>query len=273
MGAIKAHMRYISRRGELVMEDEQGDSIVGREAVEGLADEWRVAGSLIPTISHRREAFHVVLSMPPETDSKAVLWAARKFATEEFALHNYAMVLHEPGSDPHSKRPHVHLIVRAQGRHGERLNPRKADLARWRQSFADRLNERGVAASATRRQTRGELQPAKTLRDHHVGGIERAAWPLRPGEKAVVTENRVLEAWKNIDTALAGSERNEDWRLAKEALGYVSGMPAVARHFSQGQRRQFTVEQERAQADRSVKARADVDSPAPVRRREKSRER
>lgn len=88
-----------------------------------------------------------------------------------------------------------------------------------------------------------------------------------------MTEKRVLDAWKNIATALAGSERNEDWRLAKETLGYVSCMPAVARHLSQGQRRQFAVDEELTHADRSVITRAETDSPVPVRRREKSRER
>jgi len=233
MGAIKAHMAYISRRGELALENELGQHIQGREELAGVAEEWQLGGGLIPTFSHRREAFHVMLSMPPETDAQAVLGAAREFAREEFSLHKFAFVLHDPATDPDSHRPHVHLIVRAQGRDGRRLNPRKADLARWRQAFADRLVERGVAASATRRQTRGVLQPAKTLLDHHVGAIERKAWALRQGEDARQTEDRVLIAWKHIATALLKSEEADDRTLGREALRFVAGMQTVARRMHQ----------------------------------------
>ena len=34
MGAIKAHMLYISRRGELALEDEAGGPVKGRDALE-----------------------------------------------------------------------------------------------------------------------------------------------------------------------------------------------------------------------------------------------
>jgi hypothetical protein len=37
--------------------------------------------------------------------------------------------------------------------HGKRLNPRKSDLHRWRETFAERLREWGVDAEATRQAT------------------------------------------------------------------------------------------------------------------------
>jgi len=42
------------------------------------------------------------------------------------------MVLHT-----HQAKPHVHISVRAEGRDGNRLNPRKDDLHRWRETFAE----------------------------------------------------------------------------------------------------------------------------------------
>lgn len=45
--------------------------------------------------------------------------------------------------------------MRALGDHGERLNPRKADLEAWRQAFAQALRDRGVEAEATPRRARG----------------------------------------------------------------------------------------------------------------------
>jgi hypothetical protein len=61
------------------------------------------------------------------------------------------MVLHE-----HQANPHVHLSVRAESRTGKRLNPRKTDLHRWRETFAEKLRGWGIEAEATRQATRGE---------------------------------------------------------------------------------------------------------------------
>ena len=229
MASIKAHMLYISRRGELAVEDERGAQGVGRKAVAALAEEWRLAGAEIPLHSHRREAVHVMLSMPPNTDALAVLAAARDFAKAEFSQYKFAMVLHEPKSDPRSNRPHVHLLVRKQGWRGQRLNPRKADLARWREEFADRLRERGIAASATRRQTRGELQPSMKLRDYHQQHFERKAWSVRPSPRAAATEEEVLKSWRELTSALSKSDIAQDRALARETLEFVRQMPIAAR--------------------------------------------
>ncbi len=229
MGGIKAHMVYMSRHGELSVEDERGDTFLGKEALADLAEEWRFAGAEIPTRSHRREAFHVMLSMPADTDPQAVLGAVREFARAVFPEHKFAMVLHEPGTDPDTKRPHVHLIVRAMGADGKRLNPRKADLARWREVFAERLRERGIAANATRRQTRGELKRPKKLWEHHVEGMERGAPPEKPSERAAATEDEVLRAWRGIAEALVSSEDREDQALAREVLDFVREMPSIRR--------------------------------------------
>ena len=41
--------------------------------------------------------------------------------------------------------PHVHLVVKAEHEYGgPRLNPRKADLQRWRERFAEYMTELGV---------------------------------------------------------------------------------------------------------------------------------
>ena len=69
------------------------------------------------------------------------------------AIHMYVMVLHD-----HQANPHVHISVRAESRHGSRLNPRKADLHRWRETFAEKLRGWGVDAEATRQSTRGQLR-------------------------------------------------------------------------------------------------------------------
>jgi hypothetical protein len=80
MKAIAAHFRYISKRGRLEIEDDQGSVSRGKDTVWELAEDWRFGGSLIPDVSTRREAFNVILSMPRGTDPNMLYGAARDFA-------------------------------------------------------------------------------------------------------------------------------------------------------------------------------------------------
>jgi len=59
------------------------------------------------------------------------------------------------------QHPHVHLTVQMRGFSGERLNPRKADLQRWRETFAECLLDEGIDCVATPRK---EGNRAKGLR-------------------------------------------------------------------------------------------------------------
>ena len=224
MGAIAAHLRYISKGGRLQMEDDRGVAREGREAVAEVAEQWRYAGSLIPQQSERREAFNIVLSMPRGTEPQFVLRAAREFAKAELADHRYVMVLHD-----HQANPHVHLSVRAESRHGKRLNPRKADLHRWRDTFAEKLRGWGVRADATRQITRGELRPPRELWQTWARDEGRLRQPLpgpaplkRPGPPKLP-----VEAWARIAGALGESPAPEDRELAQAVKGFINRMPAA----------------------------------------------
>jgi hypothetical protein len=150
MAAIAAHLRYISKSGRLPFEDDRGEVRQGGEALRDLADQWRCGGARIPERSERREAFNIMLSMPAGTKPEIVRNAAREFAGAELANHRYVMVLHT-----HQANPHVHLAVRAEGRDGRRLNPRKQDLRRWREVFAEKLRGWGIEADASSQVARG----------------------------------------------------------------------------------------------------------------------
>ena len=128
-------------------------SSAARRRCTSIERQWQFGGAYIGDEGHRREAFNVMLSMPRGTDPLIVQKAAREFAKIEFADHRYVMVLHD-----HQANPHVHLSVKAESRHGKRLNPRKADLHRWRETFAERLRGWGIDAEATRQATRGEYR-------------------------------------------------------------------------------------------------------------------
>lgn len=229
MAPIKAHLSYISRRGALPLEDERGEQILGEQALSDLAQEWRFARSAIASRSHRREALHLTLSMPPPVDRWALLKASRDFAHDALARHKFAMVLHEPQTDLRSLRPHVHLIVRKQGQDGARLEPGPADLALWREQFADRLRQWGIAASATSRRVRGELRwAARADRD----GSEPLALTDAGNERSrheAAAEHDVLSAWHAVAGALSRSEDPRDRLLARQAIEFVREMPIVAR--------------------------------------------
>ena len=148
MGVIRAHMNYIDREGDGLI-DQAGERHQGRE----LARQWAREGTPIPERSDRREAFNIMWSMPAGTDSRKLLGAVQALAARQFAGHKYVMALHT-----HQANPHVHLLVRAESDTGVRLNPRKADLHEWRMEFAAELRERGIAAAASRQAARGVVK-------------------------------------------------------------------------------------------------------------------
>jgi hypothetical protein len=222
MKAIAAHLRYISKNGRLEIEDERGETVRGKESLRGLGDDWRYGGSLIEDISDRREAFNIMLSMPRGTDPLTVQWAAHEFAKVELADHKYVMVLHD-----HQANPHVHISVRAESKHGKRLNPRKTDLHRWRETFAEKLRERGVEAEATRQVTRGaarnhpDLWRVKAAED---GRLRRPHGTHRSGAAATARRAEARQAWHTIAQALSQSNEARDQQLAGSIRQFTEAM-------------------------------------------------
>jgi hypothetical protein len=189
---VQAHFEYIDRHGKLDIETDQGKTLRGKTAATELINDWALDYGAVPGAPHSRnkvgpdgkrrqprQAFNIVLSMPAGTPPQKVLKAVKKFAREEFAhQHRYAMALHADEKGKHGMHPHVHLVVKAEHEYGgARLNPRKADLQRWRERFAEHLTELGVAATATRREDRG------FVKTHKKTPIYRAAQraPKNPG--------------------------------------------------------------------------------------------
>jgi hypothetical protein len=227
MKAIAAHFRYISKNGRLEIEDQRGETMRGKDTLHDLADEWRFGGSLIPDDAepgHRREAFNIMLSMPRGTDPLAVQRAAREFAQAELADHKYVMVLHD-----HQANPHVHISVRAESRLGKRLNPRKADLHRWRETFAEKLRGLGIDAEATRQATRGRSRnydPLWRLKAGEAGRLRTTRPKTKSSGQAIATRAEAVEAWRQLGQALAMSGDPTDRNLAKSIAGFVRDMPS-----------------------------------------------
>ena len=223
MKAIAAHFRYISKNGRLDIEDERGETMRGKDTLHELADDWRFGGTLIDDVGDRREAFNIMLSMPRGTDPLIVQRAAREFAQVELANHKYVMVLHD-----HQANPHVHISVRAESKHGKRLNPRKADLHRWRETFAEKLRDRGIEAEATRQATRGRNRNYEALwriKAHDDGRLRTSRAGTKSSPQARATRTEAVEAWMQVGRALAASGDQADRDLARSIATFIQEMP------------------------------------------------
>ena len=131
------------------------------------------------------------------------------------------MVLHD-----HQANPHVHLSVRAESKHGKRLNPRKADLQRWRETFAERLRElghrrRGDASGHPRR--RSQLPGALAHQGARGGQSARSRdGSARSAIAALASRRSAGQAWGAIATALRASPDPKDQRLAHDIKRFVT---------------------------------------------------
>ena len=268
-GGVLAHLKYIDRHGKLPIETDDGRAMEGRDAAEAVATDW----NLDLLSSHHRPkpvqgqkdtrsklVHNIVLSMPGQTPPDAVLAAAKRFARENFALqYRYAMVLHTDQA-----HPHVHLVVKAEHEFEprKRLHIRKATLRSWREQFAACLREEGVAANATPRPQRGQLEPAKKDPIHHrlramvafrkLSEQDRTRTSRRPPVESSFMRRKVEAIGKELQSGRLEGESGKqrmastrdkvvgDWAataaslrrqglgtMAQEVERFIQGMPAV----------------------------------------------
>lgn len=244
--AVGRHLSYLSREGDIELETDEGPRLAGKGSEKALLEDWdleldqeRRSAELHPTGKQRpaKLVHKLIFSMPPGTPPQKVLEAVRTLAREEFALkHRYALVLHI--DEPH---PHVHVVVKAMGEDGKRLNIRKDTLRDWRREFARHLRERGVAANATERAARGVTHAQKTdaiYRAHQRrasthyhqresivrqelmnGGLK--VEPVRA--RLLATRREVLRGWVEVANTLDAQREPE---LAAAVRRFAREMPA-----------------------------------------------
>jgi Relaxase/Mobilisation nuclease domain len=246
--SVARHFQYLDRGGDLQIETDDGGPLKGKDAARVLVEDWGLdldekrqraetkpgARRPAPKLVHK-----MIFSMPAGTPPEKVLAAVQTLAREEFgAKHRYAMVLHT--DEPH---PHVHMVVRAMGYDGQRLNVRKATLREWRQQFARHLRDLGVPANATERAIRGVTTPQKkdgiyraerrresTHWKARTEAVTRAMTPtgeIKPEPaKAQLLETRlhVVRGWNGIADDL---DRQGQRELAVEVRQFVTKLPAV----------------------------------------------
>jgi hypothetical protein len=232
LAAVRKHLGYLGRRGELDLETDDGERLRGMRVGKALVEDWdldldeyRRKCDLTGTRGREpaRLVHKVIFSMPAGTPPEKVLTAVKNFAREEFALkHRYVMALHTD-----TPSPHVHVVIKAVSEQGQRLHIRKATLRGWRAEFARHLRALGVAANATPRYVRGETDLRKpdgiyraSLRGESTYMREQAEAVVRelaqgklrvePGKVRLVgTRNEVRRAWLAVGDILI-RERQPD---------------------------------------------------------------
>ena len=226
MKHIEASIEYISRDGEVEIEDENGDVHRGLDGVKDVRDAWARGRIGIPeTGQARKEAFNIILSMPAGTDRELVKNSARAFAAAQFKNYQYVFASHDD-----EKHSHVHLIVKAVGRDGKRLNPRKADLQKWRERFAEQLRERGLEANATPRRARGVVKKAEKQAVHNID-LEFAQG--KRDSPSLITQARKQAAEQEIRTGKPRSNPVQD-KFSVARKGAVRIYGEIARTLSKG---------------------------------------
>jgi hypothetical protein len=201
--ALRRHLKYISRDSTLEMEDRDGAIISDRMAADELAEDW---GALALTDSRRRSdsplCRSMVLGMRAGVDAERVRDAARAFARAVFSEQfDYVFALHTDKDEPH-----VHLIVRALGDHGERLLQGPADLHARRQIFAQALRDLGIEAEGTPRWARG------ITRKTEPNGIRRIRerYDAKEGEPPKVWRAALRDA---AEAAFRGDTKLRPWEV------------------------------------------------------------
>lgn len=184
-------------RPEVPMENEKGEQLTGKDQVRAEITSWGLIKDADNLSKAAREAtaeeraampqkdklkanqaVHMIFSVPahaggtPPRLRAAVSGALREtFGEKGF---RYVFAIHTD----HSKRPHVHVIVKARseavnGRRAVTLQIHKAELAALRQVFTRHSQEQGIKVIATRRMDRPDLRQQ----------IEAGKEPLRDNKK------------------------------------------------------------------------------------------
>lgn len=244
-GAVAVHLSYISRKGQLEIETDEGERI-DKKAQQALLRDWHLElspGQYRKTKDGKpppravKLTHNIVLSMPRPTPPEKVLAAAKAFAREKFALkHRYALVLHT-----HQEHPHVHLVVKAEGADGRRLHIDKAMLREWREDFAHLMRAQGVAANATSRVARGRgkgstkdavyrTQPSRShalrARVHSIATeLSETRTVTDPARATLVkTRKAVLAGWERVAAAL---DAQGEMELAGDVRYFAQHLPPV----------------------------------------------
>ncbi|BCG97809.1 relaxase/mobilization nuclease domain-containing protein [Mesorhizobium sp. 131-2-1] len=228
------------------------------KAAASVYEQWR------PQFSgrERRNAYHLLFSARAGTDANAVMAAARAVLEERAPGYKFVLAHHKD-----TKHVHIHAMVQARSADGERLKFYKPDLAAWRESFAEKARENGIAMVATRRMDHAMTRP---FTKEHAGAYSRAQSDPRyqvsartierveakrqrrlDGQSLVVNGDAIAAAWQKTVTTMrtagvvgqaltaAESIGNNFLQFRRDRTGEGQPRPAAGRGADQSGQKSF----------------------------------
>jgi len=195
-------------------------------AAASVYEQWR------PQFSgrERRNAYHLLFSARAGTDANAVMAAARAVMEERAPGYKFVLAHHKD-----TKHVHIHAMVQARSADGERLKFYKPDLVAWRETFAEKARENGIAMVATRRMDHAMTRP---FTKEHAGAYSRAQSDPRyqvsartierveakrqrhlDGQSLVVNGDAIAAAWQKTVTTMRTAGVVGQALTAAESIG------------------------------------------------------
>lgn len=206
------------------------------EPVPGVKNSTKAAASVYeqwrPQFSgrERRNAYHLLFSARAGTDANAVMAAARAVLEERAPGYKFVLAHHKD-----TKHVHIHAMVQARSADGERLKFYKPDLVAWRETFAEKARENGIAMVATRRMDHAMTRP---FTKEHAGAYSRAQSDPRyqvsartierveakrqrrlDGQSLVVNGDAIAAAWQKTVTTMRTAGVVGQALTAAESIG------------------------------------------------------
>jgi hypothetical protein len=193
-----------------------GSSI--KEAADGI---WRAWSGDIRSVEPRN-AFHVIFSARAGTDPEAMKGAVRDFLSEQVAGHRWITAHH-----PETGHVHVHAMISARDDVGKALRFTKPELYEWRERFAVKAREHGIAMVATRR---ADVAATRPYSQGQAGAYERGRQDPRYLKSPSVTKRVEYKRAGVIDrTSLKNGNLAliPKWRATATALQKAGAKPSV----------------------------------------------
>lgn len=204
----------LSGKGSRPVHTERLELVEG-EGVRTLVKSW---GAVIRPRAPR-DVFHVVFSARAGTDHDGFERAVQAVLDREFAGHAYALAPHAD-----KRHVHVHVVIKARGLDGRKLDPRIPDLARYREALATAAREQGIAMVATRRPELGATRPYTLA---HAQLTERGVAGERTRQRVAEKRAQAQLPEPHPKRRAAAARAASEWQAATALLQSLSPTSAV----------------------------------------------
>ncbi len=143
---------YISRKGVLEMENQDGILLVGQEEIRQELEGWKTLSNIPEEETGVRAATRIVLSVQGDIDREKFKEACREWAQTWLEGYDWILCAHED-----TPVAHVHILLRSRSFiTGKIFKVFQNELYLIRETLACSLKSRGIEANATSRRSRGE---------------------------------------------------------------------------------------------------------------------